>query len=437
MLEVKSLSLLTARRLRHLAFVFGILVFDVHAMELDRIVAVVDEDVVMQSEVDEQIQRVRAQLRQQGTEMPPTTVLERQVMERLVLEKIQLQVAQQAGVEIEENMLDDAVADIAKRNKLNLDQFKKILQSEGFAFERFREQIRQEIVMAKLRKEEVDNRVKVADQEIDNYLRSEQAGNDDAQEYRLSHILVAIPSGGDDGAMRAAREKAEDALRRVDGGEDFGAVAISVSDGQQALEKGDLGWRKGAEIPSLFADAVSSMDIGDNSGIITSPSGFHIIKLTDKRSGEKIMVQQHKVRHILIKPNALVSRKQAVERLNQLRLRLEGGADFAQIARTNSDDRSSALQGGDLGWVSTGGQMVAEFEDVMDAVEIGAISPPFQTEFGFHILQVTERREYDGTQEIKRDRARRAIRQQKIDERRQSWLRRLRDEAYVEYRVEE
>ncbi len=403
------------------------------AMELDHIVAVVDEDVVMQSELDEQIQRVRGQLRQQGTETPPTAVLERQVMERLVLEKIQVQVAEKSEMTVEEPALDRAIADIAKRNKLDLEQFRKIIEAEGYSFERFREQIRQEIMLAKLRKEEVDNRVRVTDNEVDNYLRNEFQSEDSEMEYRLSHILMSIPTGASDDEIRDLRAKAEDVAGRLAKGEDFGDLAIRVSDGQQALERGDLGWRRGSEVPSLFADAVSTMEIGDVSGVITSPGGYHIIKLVDRRSGEQIMIQQYKTRHILIKPNELVSTEQALQRLRQLKLRLEQGASFEQLAKTHSDDRASALQGGDLGWVTTG-QMEPEFEEMMTAIDVGAISPPFRTEFGFHILQVTDTREIDGTDEIKRNRARNFLYKQKVDERLQSWLRRLRDEAYVEYR---
>ncbi|MGB1882493.1 MAG: peptidylprolyl isomerase [Gammaproteobacteria bacterium] len=406
---------------------------NVSAMELDRIVAVVEEDVVMESELEEQLQRVRIQLRQQGTQMPPTTVLERQVMERLVLEKIQLQVADRAGVEVTEKALDQAIVDIAKRNDLSIEQFREILTNEGFEISVFREQIRQEITIAKLRKEEVDNRVRVRDSEIENYLRNESNSGADDEEYRLSHILISTPSGATEDEVQAAREKAEKSLQRIDDGEDFEAVAISVSDGQQALEGGDLGWRQGSQIPSLFADSVGTMEVGETSSIIRNSSGFHIVKLTDQRRGEQIMVEQHRARHILIKPTELVSKPEALNRIRQIQLRLEGGADFSQLARTNSDDRGSALKGGDLGWVSEG-QMVPEFEEVMTIVDIGQLSAPFESEFGFHILQVTERRMYDGTEEIKRDRARRAIKRQKVDERRQSWLRRLRDEAYVEYR---
>ncbi len=401
-------------------------------IELDRIVAVVEEDVIMETELDEQMQRVRAALRQQGTQMPPTTVLERQVIERLVLEKIQLQIAEQSEITVDEPALDRAVSDLAARNNLSLEQFQEILASEGYEFSNFREQIRQEMIMSKLRRAEIDNRVRVSDNEIENYLRNEALGNDD-QEYRLAHILISIPSGADNEEIREAREKARLALERLDAGEDFTTVAVSVSDGQQALEGGDLGWRKGDEIPTLFADAVGTMSVGETSGLITSPSGYHIIKLTDKRSGETIMIEQFRARHILLTPNELMTPEQALNRMRQIKLRLDGGADFALIARTNSDDRASALQGGDLGWVGKG-QMVAEFEEIMTAIPVGEISPPFQTEFGFHILQVTETRQYDGTEEIRRDRARQALRRQKIDERRQSWLRELRDEAYVDFR---
>ena len=428
------LETLFSHRLRRVLTVVALLlVAEVQAAELDRIIAVVDEDIVMQSELDEQAARVRDALRQQHTEMPPTTVLERQVLERLVLEKIQIQVAAQAGIKVSERDLNKAIADIAKRNKLELPQFEKIIESEGIPFARFREQIGQQILIAKLRHEEVENRTKVSDQEIENFLRNQSNESEFELEYRLSHILITIPSGASDTELKTARDKADDALRRIDAGEDFGDIALRVSDGQQALEKGDLGWRKGAEIPSLFADAVSTMKLGENSGIITSPSGYHIVKLVDKRSGEKIMVEQHKVRHILIKPNALVTTQQAKDRLLQLKMRIESGADFAQLARTNSDDRGSALRGGELGWVSKG-QMVPEFEEIMRQTPIGTVSEPFRSEFGLHILQVIDVREYDGTEEVKRAGARRAIREQKMQERQQTWLRSLRDEAYVEYR---
>jgi len=408
--------------------------FSICAEELDRIVAIVEMDVVMQSEVNEQTDRVKFQMQQQATRMPPNAVLQRQVMERLVLEKVQLQYAEQVKIEVGDDVLKLAIMDMAKQNNLNLEQFKEVLASENYQFDVFKEQIRQEIIISKLRKTEVDNKIRVRETEIDNYLRNE-SNTAELQEYRISHILISVPSEADNKQIQKARKKTEEALGLIEAGDDFGEVAIRVSDGQQALEGGDLGWRKGSQVPGLFADSISALKVGENSGIITNASGFHIIQLTDKRNLEEFMIPQYKTRHILISPNELLPMEQVANRISNLKKRfdLEGDDNFAQIARTNSDDRTSALQGGDLGWVSEG-EMVPEFEEIMTAIDIGMVSPPFETEFGFHILQVTETRNFDGTEAIRRDRARRAIRQQKLDERRQYWLRRLRDEAYVEHR---
>ena len=408
--------------------------FSICAEELDRIVAIVEQDVVMQSELNGQTDRVKFQMQQQATRMPPNAVLQRQVMERLVLEKIQLQYAEQVKIEVGDDVLKLAIMDMAKQNNLNLEQFKEVLASENYEFDVFAEQIRQEIIISKLRKTEVDNKVRVRETEIDNYLRNE-SNTAELQEYRISHILISVPSEADNKQIQKARKKTEEALGLIETGDDFGEVAISVSDGQQALEGGDLGWRKGSQVPGLFADSISALKVGENSGIITNASGFHIIQLTDKRNLEEFMIPQYKTRHILISPNELLPMAQVANRISNLKKRfdLEGDDNFAQIARTNSDDRTSALQGGDLGWVAEG-EMVPEFEEIMTAIDIGMVSPPFESEFGFHILQVTEKRNFDGTEAIRRDRGRRAIRQQKLDERRQYWLRRLRDEAYVEHR---
>ena len=407
---------------------------NVDSEELDKIIVVAEQDVVMESELTSQMDKVKFQIEQQGTRMPPNSVLERQVLERLILEKIQLQVASENKIEVTEEALALAISDMAQQNNLSLPQFKEILASENYEFDVFKDQIRQEILISKLRKSQVDDRVRVRESEIQNYLRNESTAADD-QEYRISHILISTPSGANDSELKLARDKATEAHRAIELGTPFADVAISVSDGQQALEGGDLGWRKGSEIPSLFADSVSTLSVGEYSGIITNPSGYHIIELTEKRSIEDFMIPQYKTRHILIKPNALLSKTQALNRINQLKMRLEidGDVIFSDMAKNNSDDRTSALQGGDLGWVNEG-QMVPEFDEIMTAIEVGNISPPFESEFGYHILQVVEKRMFDGSEEIKHDRARRAIRQQKLDERRQFWLRRLRDEAYVEYR---
>lgn len=406
------------------------------AAELDRIIAVVDDDVVMRSELDQMLTRVRNELRGKGAQMPPTAVLERQVMERLILDKIQIQLAEQTGVEVTEENLDRAIDDIANRNKLSLDQFKEILRSEGFEFERFREDIRREILLSKLRREEVDRRIQASEREIENELRNATQDTTSGDEYHIAHILIEVPPNADDDARRAANEKAREAVQRLAEGAEFGDVALSMSDAQDALEKGDLGWRKIEEIPSLFADTVRTLSVGAHSDLIRSPNGFHLVQLIGKRGGEQVMVEQTRVRHILITPNELVDDQSALDRLRQLRLRLESGDDFSTLARTHSDDRGSALQGGDLGWVSPG-QMVPEFEEVMTATEKEQLSAPFRTEFGWHILQVLDRRTYDGTDEVRRAKAREAIIARKREEAYQEWQRRLRDEAYVELRIEE
>jgi peptidyl-prolyl cis-trans isomerase SurA len=406
------------------------------AMELDRIIAVVDEDVVMQSELESQMRRVRDQLRQQGTALPPTSVLERQIMERLILQKIQIQRAEESGVEVPDERLEAAIQDIANKNQLNLSQFKEILRSDGYQFSEFREQIRDEIMIASLKRQEVDRRIQVSESEIDNYISNEfNTGGSDA-EFQISHILISIPSDASGEEQLEARRRADEVITRLRDGAVFGDLAIAMSDGQNALERGDLGWRRAEQIPSLFAPAIRDMEVGDVSDIITSRSGYHIIELTNKRSGEEVLVEQTHTRHILISPNELVSEQDALNRAKQLKIRLDGGDDFAELARTNSDDRGSAIDGGDLGWVSKG-QMVPEFEEVMLYTEIGEISAPFRSEFGWHILQVLDRRSYDGTEDVKRAKARAAIAQRKQDERYQSWLRRLRDEAYVEFRTDE
>lgn len=411
-------------------------VMPLRAMELDRIIVVVDEDVVMQSELEAQLRRVRDRLRQQGTALPPTSVLERQVMERLILQKIQMQIAARAGVEVTDERLQNAITDIAQKNNLSLEQFREILESDGVAFSEFEEEIRGEILISSLRKNEVDRRVKVSEKEIDNYLSNNLSSSDSEEEYRIGHILISVPSGANDEEKASAKEKAQGVLDRLNGGADFGDMAVAASDGQNALDRGDLGWRKIDEIPSLFGPSLRELEVGDVSPLITSQSGYHIISLTDQRSGDQVLVEQHNARHILLSPNELVSEQEAQNRVRQLKYRLEEGEDFAQIARQHSDDRGSALDGGNLGWVVKG-QMVPEFEEVMIYSDVGIISHPFRTEFGWHILQVTERRSYDGTEEVKRSKARHAIGGRKKNDRLQTWLRQLRDEAYVEFRLDE
>ena len=406
-----------------------------HAADLDKIIAVVDEDIIMQSELDQLVDKARSDIRRRGSEPPPDSVIERQVMERLILQKIQLQLAAHTGVKVTEEALDKAIEDIAQKNNLTNEKFREILASEGYDFKVFREDIRKEILLSRLRREEVDKRVQVSDREIDNYISNQKSSHGDDAEYNVSHILIEVPSGATEREQRAARAKADEALARLNNGEDFRQVAVSMSDGADAIEGGELGWRKLTEIPSLFADTVRDFQLGQTSGVITSSSGYHIIRLGGRRDGDTVIVEQTKVRHILINTSALVSDGDALTRLRKLRDRIETGEDFASLARTHSDDRSSALQGGDLGWVSKG-QMVPEFEEVMLASDVGVLSAPFHSQFGWHILQVLDRRKYDGTDEIKRVKAREALTERKREEAFQEWQRRLRNEAYVELRTD-
>ena len=405
------------------------------AAELDKIIAVIDEDVIMQSEFDQQLSKIREQIRRQGAEPPSSSILEKQVLERLILQKIQMQVAVRSGITVTEDSLDKAIADIAKRNNLSDTKFREILASEGYDFKLFREDIRQEIMLSRLRKEEVDKRIQVSDREIDNYVSNARSGSDEAeQELKVSHILVSLPSGATERERAEARKKVETALARIKSGEEFKQVAIATSDAQDALDGGDLGWRKLSELPSLIADVARNFQEGQTSDVVTSPSGFHIIKLTERRNAAVTLVEQTKARHILVSPNQLTTDEEALTKARQLRQRLDAGEDFPALAKAHSDDRGSAMQGGDLGWISPG-QMVPEFEEMMNSLAKGDISAPFRSEFGWHVMQVTDRRKYDGTAEVQRLKAREALVSRKREEAFQEWQRRLRSEAYVELRL--
>ncbi len=403
------------------------------AVPIDEIIAVVNGDVVMASELDSRIERVRQEITQRGGQMPPPTVLRRQVLERLVLQKIQIQIAKRTGVEVTEDTINQAINNIASQNKLSPPEFRGILEREGYDFEQFRDEIRNEILISKLRKQQVENRIHVTDKEIDDYLSTREQQGEGEIEYNIGHILIAIPESASQDEYAAAKVKAEDALLKLRQGEEFERLAFTMSDGQQAAEGGDLGWLAAKDLPSLFTDVVVTMEQGQISDVISSPGGFHIIKLKGTNRSEKHMIVQTQARHILIKPNELIPPEEAKRRLATLKFRIEGGDDFGELARSHSDDRESAAKGGDLGWVNPG-DLVPQFEQVMNETEPGQISEPFETQFGWHILQVQERRNHDGTNEVRRAKAREAIRKRKVDEEGQAWLRKLRDEAYVEYR---
>ncbi len=403
---------------------------------LDRIVAVVENDIIMQSELDIQLRTVVGRMKEQGVKLPSSSVLENQVLERMILTKIQLQRAENTGIRVDDETLNRTISNIAAGNNVSLSQFKEILEKDGFNYEQFRENIRNEIIVSRLRQRQVDNRISITSKEIDNALMNEEFQGSTETEYLLQHILISLPEAPTPDEEEQARLVASKVLEDLKTGQNFATMATTVSDGQRALEGGDLGWRKKNEIPTLFSDQIATMEKGDISDLIKSSSGFHIVKLADVRSSNKHMITQTKARHILIKIDELTTTDDARLRLDQLRTRLVGGDDFAKLAKAHSDDTVSAAQGGELGWVSPG-VMVTEFDNMMNQLEPNEISEPFTTQFGWHLLQVMERREHDDTENARRTKASEAIRRRKSEEAHQNWLRHLRDEAYVEYRLDE
>ncbi len=405
-------------------------------VELDRIIAVVENDIIMQSELESKLRTVVGQMQEQGIQLPPSSVLETQILERMILMKIQLQKAEETGIRVDDETLNRTISNIAAGNNVSLSQFKDILEKDGFSYEQFRENMREEIIISRLRQRQVDNRISITSKEIDNALSNLEFQGKTETEYLLQHILISLPEAPTPDEEEQARLVATKVLEDLKTGLNFATMASTVSDGQRALEGGDLGWRKKNEIPTIFSAQVATMEKGDISDLIKSSSGFHIVKLADVRSSEKHMITQTNARHILVKVDELTTADDAWVKLEQLRIRIEGGDDFAKLAKANSDDKLSAAQGGDLDW-SSPGRLVPQFEKVMDQLEIGQISQPFETQFGWHILQVLERREFDDTENVRREKASETIRRRKSEEAHQNWLRHLRDEAYVEYRLNE
>lgn len=405
-------------------------------IELNRVVAVVNDDVVTAQELEERTRIVLQQIGKANTSAPPKEVLTRQVLERLVLERIQLQLAAESGMRVEDEAVNQVVGNIAAENRLTPEQFRQVLARDGVDYADFREDIRREILISRLRARHVNSRINVTPQEVDDYLASSAAKAQLQNEFQLAHILIAVPEAAGPEQIQRARSEAEQVLAQLKLGADFRQLAIAHSDGQQALEGGDLGWRRGGQLPSLFVEAVLGMEKGEVSELIRSPSGFHIIKLVDVRGGEeKHVVKQVHARHILIRPDEITSDADARARLERLRERILGGEDFAQLARVHSDDKGSGANGGDLGWAGPG-QMVPEFEEMMYKTPLGQVSAPFRTQFGWHIVQPLARRDHDNTEEFRRMRAMEALRQRKQEEETEAWLRQIRDEAYVEYRLE-
>lgn len=404
------------------------------AVELDRIVAIVNDDVITRTELDAAMEVIRGQIEQGRMRTPPDDVLERQVLERMVTQQIQLQLAERTGIRVDDNALNRALSTIAAQNGLSLSEFRDVLENDGFSFEAFREDMRDEITISRLHQRQIESQIMTTEGEVDRFLETQKTQGSGADEYRLGHILVAIPEAASPDRIQSAKRKAEEVLERLTTGADFTEMAIAYSDSPQALEGGDLGWRGPGELPTLFAGVVPRMSVGQVSEILRSPSGFHIIKLLDHRGADRHIVTQTHARHILIKTNELITDDDAVRQLDGLREQVLAGADFAELAIAHSDDSGSARKGGDLGWVAPG-ETVRQFEDVMAKLDAGQVSKPVQSEFGWHIIQVLERREHDDTENFERNKARELLHKRKRDEETQTWLRRLRDEAFVEYRL--
>ena len=400
---------------------------------IDSIEVVVNDDVITHRELEDRTASVTRMLQRQKTMLPDRNVLERQVLERMISEMLQAQFARETGLRVDDAMLDKTILRIAQQNRFaSVAAFRTKLEQEGTVFKEFREEIRNEMISARLREREVDNKLVISENEVDNYLSNEARQEGKGEELLLSHILVVVPEQASADKIQTYRNRAEQALAKLRGGAPFAQVAAGYSDAQDALKGGELGWRTVDRLPPIFAEALQKMKPGEFSEVLRSPNGFHIVKLLDRRSKDTpIVITQTHARHILIKTSELVSESEAKSRLLEIKQRIDKGASFAEEARLHSED-GSAPQGGDLGWLSPG-ETVPEFENAMDALKVGQVSGLVQSGFGWHLIQVLARRNTDVTVEQKRQRARMAIRAVKSDEGFQDWLRQLRDRAFIEY----
>jgi len=428
---------------------------------LDAIVAVVDDDVITRRELEAATARIEAQLRQRKAPIPPRLVLEKQVLDRLILSQLQFRAAERNGITVDDATLNAAIETLAQRNNMNLTQMRQTVEKDGISFAQFRDDVRRELMGARLRQKLVDSQIQVSEQDVDS-LQAQLAGSmtgDDAsaasadsgngtRDYRIAQILIALPEGASPPQIEEAKRKAEEVLAQLRQGADFGQMAIRVSASQQALEGGEIGWRSVEQLPTVFSTVVPRLRPGQVSDLIRSPNGFHIVKLLDVRGGggeprqaptpptpaKQALVTQTHARHILLKTAPQRSDDEARQQLEQLRQRIRGGEDFAELARTHSDDKGSAERSGDLGWVSPG-MLVPPFEQAMNALKPNELSAPVKTQFGWHLIQVLERRQAQATPETTRVRTREALLRRRSDEEWELVLRRLRDEAYVEVRL--
>lgn len=403
---------------------------------VDRIVAVVNSDVITADQLAQRVKMVTQQLRRQGTPLPDAHLLRKQVLERMITDRLQLQLAKQTGLRVDDLQLDRTIERLAERNNLSVGQFRDALERDGIQFDKFRNEIRDEMLLSRLRQRDVDDHIVVTDNEIDYFLSQQAKSPHRATEFNLRHIVLRLPEQASPEQVERQHARAEEVLKQLHKGADFARLAVAYSDATDALQGGAMGWRARDRLPDLYAKALDGMKPGEVSGILRSPAGFHILKLLGRRGGGgPVMIEQTHARHILIKTNEIVSEADAKHKLEVLRERIMHGASFAKLARLNSDDASS-VNGGDLGWIYPG-DTVPEFERVMNSLKVGEISQPFKTRFGWHIVQVLARRKAPVSGERKREEARMILRERKAGEAYQEWLRQLRDSAFIQIRTDD
>ena len=405
-------------------------------LELDRIVAVVNNEVITLNDLNERMATVSSQLKKQGTQLPSADVLRKQLLDRMVLDLVEIQEAKETGIKVDDGTLDKTLQRIADENSLSMTEFRRLTEQDGIRWSKFREEIRGEVMKTRLREREVGGNINVTDAEIDTQLALEAREASTDQEFRLAHILVLIPEQATSAQIDAKRKRALQALAELRKGAEFAQISAQFSDAPDALQGGNLGWRPSGRLPAIFVEALTPLKTGETTDILRSANGFHIVKLLDKRGrSESPTIQQTRARHILIKPKEGVTDDDARERLSRLRERIIAGADFAELAKVHSDD-PSATKGGELGWLSPG-DTVPEFERTMNQLRDNEISAPVQSQFGWHLLQVQERRTEGVSEERRRATARNVIRLRKTDEAVDDWLRQARDRAFVELKLEE
>ena len=423
-------------RLRPLMLGAALLSGAVHAavQPLDRVVAIVDNDVVMQSQLDQRTQEVQQTIAKRGGGVPPASALQQQVLERLIVENLQLQIGERSGIRITDEELNQAIATIAQRNGMSVDQFRAALSHDGLSYDDAREQVKREMIISRVRQRRVAERIQVSEQEVKNFLNSDLGKMQLSEEFRLANIMIPTPESANSEAIQAAARQAGEVYQQLKQGADFGQLAVARSASENALEGGEMGWRKAAQLPPPFDRLLSTMAVGDVTEPVRTPGGFIILKLQEKRGGGSVLRDEVHVRHILIKPTEIRSDAATEQLAERLYERIRNGEDFGELAKSFSEDPGSALNGGDLNWVDPN-SLVPEFREVMANAAQGEVSRPFKTQYGWHVLEVLGRRATDSTDQAREQQALTVLRNRKYDEELQTWLRQIRDEAYVEIKL--